>query len=1160
MSGLGIRLLGPPQLELAGQTMKLQRQKAVGLLVYLAVERSNHSRDALAALLWPESSKKNARAAVRRTLSYLNKQLGKGWLRLEGGLVSLNWEEDILLDVAHFQDLLTAAEIQDKNNEPFSEEAIGLLTEAAEIYNNDFLAGFTLPDAPAFDEWQYFQAESLRQQQGQVLAQLVQYHTGMQHLEQAIGYARQRLTLDPLQEEVHRQLMALYSWSGQRHAALRQYQVCVDLLAEELQVEPEESTNSLLEIVSTENMPSLTDHWSAEFSRWVGFKEKSSKTQISNQIHTKRQTKIHRSGDVNSTIDNLPIQVTSFVGRDVEISQISDLLLADESRRLVTLFGPGGIGKTRLAIEAAIHIRNKFEHGVCFVPLTPVTNPKNILSTIAENMNFDFSGSRPQLEQLLDYFRKKNILLILDNFEQLIDGAALLSDILKGAPGIRLLVTSREKLRLQAEWVLEIKGLRYAFESQAISYETYESFQLFMQNARRHSRHFNPEEPEKHSILRICNQVQGLPLAIELIASWVDTLSINQIYDELLVGLDILENKIRDLPMRHQSIRTVFTNSWQRLNPSEQRVFSQLSLFRGGFSKEAAQRVTEASNKVLSVLISKSFVKFNQGENRYFIHELLRQFGLEKLNKNSKQKQNALNSYINYFDETLSRLAKDLKGPNQIKAVQWISQEIENINFACEEATKLGRIDFIEHSVSGIGYFYEWRSNFKNGEHAFQNMIEAISKIKEKSLITAKLKIWVAIFNRYQGDFKEANHQIASAKALLEQGAIEEENGPSCFGFLYLQKGYIVLNTERQNAQQLFKKSHHLYQQANNTWGLANALAALGEVAFRLGKYDESKRYREESLAIRRELGDLRGIASLLSSLSYIAVFDGQFEEGELLTRESAKIYREIGDRASLAHGLGKTGMTLIWYGAPLEAEKYISESLAIHDDLGNRQAMPRTYVSLSVAQSMIGKFDESFNNGHKGLEIAKEVGSQSVIAWALWNLSRLLTLRGDYLQAWEIGIQSQSIYQELNQPEGLGWVKVNLGMTACGLGNLDEAKEYFILALKVGIKFNEFYTLGASIFGVGMLFAELASIRKGRESIVFSKKAVLLVAASRNHKTIANSAMYDKRIETIRIQVSNLLSEKEIENIFVQGIQQDIKDTSKQLINELTNLDIENA
>jgi DNA-binding SARP family transcriptional activator len=433
MPGLEIFLFGKPRVERDGAAVTIARRKALALLAYLVVTRQAHSRDALIALLWPELDSEHGRAVLRSTLADLSQAIGKDGLAVAGDGVACQ-APALRVDVARFHDLLAQVA---GHNDPLGRpchDCLTALTEAVKLYRADFLAGFTLEDAVEFDAWQTFQTESLRLELAAALEKLAHGWAGRQQWDAAISHARRWLALDPLHEPAQRLLMQLYVGAGDRAAAIRQYQECVNVLHEELGIEPEPETTALFEAIrggaaSLSSAPLLP-------------------------------------GSPAPT-HNLPPDPTPFIGRELELAQVATQL-ADPDCRLLTIFGPGGIGKTRLAIQAARDEAGRFAHGACFVDLAPIASAEMLAATILRTLQAPSSGAAESDQHVLSYLAGRQLLLVLDNYEHLLtgaepdrcDGYGLVTKILGAAPQVKLLVTSRARLNVRAEWLETLEGMR----------------------------------------------------------------------------------------------------------------------------------------------------------------------------------------------------------------------------------------------------------------------------------------------------------------------------------------------------------------------------------------------------------------------------------------------------------------------------------------------------------------------------------------------------------------------------------------------------------------------------------------------------------------------------------------------------------------------------
>jgi predicted ATPase len=524
------------------------------------------------------------------------------------------------------------------------------LHNAVELYQGDFLEGFYAPEALAFEEWMLGQRSFLRGLMIQALHTLVVKHLEREEYAPGIDYANRLLALEPWREETHRHLMILLARSRQRSAALAQYETCRRILADELGVEPMPETTALYQRLKAAASP--PPH-------------------------------------------NLPPPPTAFVGRAAELGEIARYL-HKPGAQLLTLVGPGGIGKTRLALQAAARcvepgaaFETEFADGVFLVSLAagdaePGERP-TLLAALADALQFSFQGPVHPQAQLLNYLREKQMLLILDNFEDLVTEARQLGDILRLAPGIKLLVTSRVRLNLREEWALEVNGLDYPPAADPLpphdAADAYGAIALFGQQARRARAGFALTEANFPEVVRICRLVEGAPLGIELAASWLRVLSCREIADEIEKGLDFLTSALQNVPERHRSLRAVFDHSWNLLSPPEQVLFRQLSVFQGGFPRDAAAQVVGASLPLLAGLADKSLLRRN-ASGRYEVHELLRQYAEEKLRLLPEEHERVHDQHCRYYAELLSQHKTQLKGEAPQAALLALSAERENVRAA----------------------------------------------------------------------------------------------------------------------------------------------------------------------------------------------------------------------------------------------------------------------------------------------------------------------------------------------------------------------------------------------------------------------------------------------------------------------------------------------
>ncbi len=457
MAKLALYLFGPPRVELDGQPIEITRRKSLALLIYLALHPGMRSRDSLATMFWPGYSQTHARGNLRRALFVLKQALPGEWFETSRQHLALRQDADIWVDVVAFrcaaQERTTAEELE----------------RAVELFDHAFLDGFTLPDAPAFDDWLTSERESLTRELADTLELLVHICADRRDYVAAIAHAKRRVDLDPLYEPGQRSLMRLYAESGQRAAALHQYDECARVLQEDLSISPAEETTALyLQIRQGLLLPQTNTEPPAQSIESEAVKRHGDSIDESHSGLTYSQpTPSNDSFERHpalQTLNNLPNQLTPFIGRERELAAL-DEMLAQANVRLVTIVGPGGIGKTRLglAIGASRSTMERFHHGVFFVALASLRDPRQVAPAVAEALHFQLESgtvqTRPPERQVADYLREKQVLLLLDNFEYLLEGVEFIGNILEAAPAVKILVTSRERLTFPGEHVYPIQGL-----------------------------------------------------------------------------------------------------------------------------------------------------------------------------------------------------------------------------------------------------------------------------------------------------------------------------------------------------------------------------------------------------------------------------------------------------------------------------------------------------------------------------------------------------------------------------------------------------------------------------------------------------------------------------------------------------------------------------
>ncbi len=1113
MSFLRIYLLGPPQIELDGKQVTINRRKVLALLVYLAASQRAHQRDHLATLLWPGYDQSSARANLRKTVSLLNQQLDNKWLEIQREQIRLIRSEEFWLDVDHYQKLIDGCNSQGQTAAEITPSCMEALNQAVDLYRDDFLIGFSLPDSPEFTDWQLTQAENYRRRLAQLYETLSQGYADRKEWETAVAFARRWLSLDELEESAHRQLMRVLALKGQRNAALVQYEQCREILAEELEVEPAAETTALYEEIkqgtfSLAEGPATTTPSPAPASRI-----------------------------------NLPPQLTTFVGRQGEVAEITRLLGEDPACRHVTLFGPGGVGKTRLAIKAAAVAGEAFSDGVTFVSLASLNHPDSLVPTIADALGLDLSSGNPR-NRLINYLRRKELLLLLDNFEHLISkqGSGLLSDMLLSAPKMKLLVTSRQRLNLEQEWSVEVFGMSLPPEDeQALApMEKYEAVQLFLQRARRVRRDFALTNENRADVVRICHLVAGMPLGIELAVVWLRLLSCQEIAQEIEQSLDFLSSSYPNVPQRHHSLRAVFDYSWQLLTEAEQELLARLSVFRGGFTDRAAQRVAGATLPLLAALVDKAMLRRTRAR-RYLMHELLRQFSARKLDEVRYERERTQDRHAEYY-LTLVLQSWDRRGDSQTGALEACVADIDNVWVAWYHALSQGNDELLGKSADGLRLLCIQESWLQEGAKAFQT---AVAMIPETA---APINLGKLL--REHGEIRYLMGDLAQAMALLKQSVS-----------ILRQPG------------------------AESQRDLAIALLALAFSCWFQGMYAQTDKYARECLAIATKIQDNYAIGHSTELLGFVATYTGEYKKGvELLERSASLLqgqlsgfgpregyskiflgtiarlrgdysgakrileqllgsFRAAGNFVGTGYTLRELGYLNIALGDYSLAKSQLQEGV----DLFREASMLARYLlvatGLGDVARLVGDYGEAERLHQDALVIGREVGERRGVAICLENLGRLAYDEAKYEKAEKLFLESLERYEEIGHRHGQATVMCKLGITTLSLGRekYGEAEHNLYRALSISTEIGATPLILEVLRGYALLWTTRET------SHISHEKTLELLSLILNHKASEHETKENAR--WLWDKLSTELPAELLSSAINRGVNTDVENVAKEIM-----------
>jgi predicted ATPase/DNA-binding SARP family transcriptional activator len=889
---------------------------------------------------------------------------------------------------------------------------------------------------------------------------------------------------------------------------------------------------------------------------------------------------------------NFPVYAVPFVGRERELAALEEMLHEGKSR-LVTITAPGGMGKSRLAVALAERMarhdiepdsHRHYTDGIYFVPLHQVREPDQLIPAIANALRLpiDYSGSAPPSgdhdaaptelrtprQQLLDFLQRKQCLLVLDGFEHLTPVAGILSEILQAAPGVTLVVSSRQRLQLQEETVYAIQGLEINGSGRRIEPASSPAAQLFLVSARRVVSGFELKEEDMPAMAQICRFVDGMPLGLELAAAWVDTLPVAAIAAELRDSVDMLESDLRNVPDRQRSIRTIFDYAWQQIGESEQHIFLKLALFRSGLSRRAVQFITGASLRILSALVSKSLIYYDKERDRYHIHELLRQYAIQKLAHSQELETKTRDRHSLYYCRALDNLYPQMIGAERQQALTQLRADIHNVQSAWKWAVQQKQIDRLGQALKPLCQYYMWENRPQEGEHLCRKVADLLADLEQENVtltgeehrVVAFAGIWQGVFNLMMGETTLGATLLYEHEAALVALAAEGIDTRLERAFASGQIGLQETHQQRyQSAERRFMESLELsrelefpwgkaqalmwlgdfeqhkgnyeaakerYQQClelariiGNPWLLSNALRALGWVARAMVNYDEARRLYEESAALCQLQGDRRGVAESLRSLSALATFHGNFGEAVKHHEQSLRFYRDIGDETGIAIALFGLG-TVHWLaGDSAQSLQYLrngSQIIQQRRDPFHQALMQQGIATVLVQQ---GHYELGQVEAQRSMAISRELSLHYLIGRCQWLLGWIALAQQQDEQAYDWFHASIANFELVGAEEHVSWGLAAVAIAAFRLDKLDEAWRSLHESLEVALSIRSFIPLLFNIPAAALLLVENGETMAG----------VTLYALASTHPFVSKSKLHADTMGRFVAQTARSLSASEI-------------------------------
>jgi predicted ATPase/class 3 adenylate cyclase len=695
--------------------------------------------------------------------------------------------------------------------------------------------------------------------------------------------------------------------------------------------------------------------------------------------------------DAGST--NLPASRTSFVGRADELEAI-DRLLEDPGCRLLTLLGPGGVGKTRLALEAAGRRLDRYQHGVHFVPLASVASPDFLAPAMAESLQFPVDGAHSGFsaqDQLLDFLSERSTLLVLDNFEHLVEGSELLSLVIERAPRVEMMATSRERLGVQSEWVFGVEGLEVSGNGGGAGDG---AVGLFVERARQVA-DFHLTEEERPQVARICRLVYGMPLGIELAAAWVSMLSCAEIADEIERNIGFLSTTARDVPERHRSLRAAFDQSWRLLADEQRDVFQRLSVFRGSFTRDAAAAVAGADLRLLFELSSKSLVRRLE-LGRYELHELLRQYAADKLGADASRSEASSERHARYYVGLLESRRSDLLGPRMAGARDELRPEMDNLRTAVEWAAVHWDDDEARAAFDSLNVFLWMHSLFEGAE-----IFERISSLLDGS--TGPKRVSALVYQTALASllgYDELSEKVAlECLAQVRELGLARELG-KCLLTLGIYATHRDLYPE---AVAFLEEAEEMTRATGDPIEYPATLSGLGFVRLLMGDLEGARRAFQTGYDAATETGTPLLRAYLVTKLGLLADAEGDFASAMEFHKQGHDLFTSLGDVGGTGYTLSRSSMSAYCLGDYPEAMRLGRAGFEAFSTVNHRWGVISATCRMGFAAVGLGEFDEARRHFKRALDLGQQSHAQSLVLHALSGAGVLLAREGDTARSAQI-------------------------------------------------------------------------------------------------------------------------------------------------------------
>ena len=828
--------------------------------------------------------------------------------------------------------------------------------------------------------------------------------------------------------------------------------------------------------------------------------------------------------------NNLPAQLTSFIGREEVLQTVKNLL---RQSHLLTLIGSGGSGKTRLAMQAAADIIDDYSNGVFITEIASVTDGALVVETVLNSLGVKEVPGCTSDETLTAYLKDKEMLIILDNCEHLINECANLAEmLLRNCAKLKIIATSREALNCSGEQTYRVPSLSLPDISANITPENiiqYESVCLFLERALSVNQNFKITKENALSLVKICKRLDGIPLAIELAAVRTKILSVEKIYDRLDDRFNLLTGGRRTSLPRQQTLKALIDWSYDLLPEKEKILWSRLSVFTDGWTLESAEEICSDEKisdqeifDLLITLVEKSIILYDEVKERYRILETIKQYGEVKL-KESNESEQILSKHLHYFMDLSETAESGLEGSATLKWLEKLESEHGNLQSAIAWSLKSGSREEGQRLAGALGNFWIIRGHYSAGRLLLESILKNIHEINKPVL--GKILLRAGGLSRLQGDTEKAKQYYEESLALSR----EQDNKLriiECLNDLGIMENN---QGNYEQAKKFCEESLALRREAGDKIGISRSLNNFGLIEFNLGNYEQAQKFFKESISIKRELGDKRGISNTLSNMGNIAVNQGDYEGARKFLGESLLLRRELGDKNGIAGSLNSLGLLSYNQGNYEKANSFFEESLILRRELGDKSGIAVSIHNLGLLEFNKGNYVLAQKLNEESLTLRRELGDKLGIAESLNNLGSVFSNQEKYEQAEKYFEESHELFNKLHEKQGISKSLKNLGVLSYNMKNHELALKYFSESLALSREMGDKSDIAESLIGFAGILCESNNL---------SCSVKLLGAAETALKNIGVVLEIDKLNlkEKIINDLRGKLSDEEFEKYIEEG------------------------